>query len=139
MIVFRRFRIQGTVFTSGIAYDYPYSQHFKAKSINRKPTSAWRLFPCSHSIHYQSNVTPLMMDDSALKSLFERISSDYSLWKTLVEAIQPPTDATSSSENTQPPGQTDQHTNNVNQVADEHLHDEPLLVADVHQSRGVNG
>ena len=80
-----------------------------------------------------------MMDDSALKSLFERISSDSSLQNTLMEAIQPPTDATSNSKNTQPPGQTDQHTNNVNQVADEHLRDEPSLVADVHQSRGVNG
>ena len=56
-----------------------------------------------------------------------------------MEAIQPPTDATSNSENTQPPGQMDQHTNNVSQVADEHLRDEPSLVADVHQSRGVNG
>ena len=80
-----------------------------------------------------------MMDDSALKSLFERISSDSSLRKTLMEAIQPPTDAASNSENTQPPGQTDQHTNNVNQVADEHLRDEPLLVANVHHSREVNG
>ena len=60
-----------------------------------------------------------------------------------MEAIQPPTDAASNSENTkentQPPGQTDQHTNNVNQVADEHLRDKPSLVADVHQSKGVNG
>ena len=55
-----------------------------------------------------------------------------------MEAIQPPTDAASNSENTQPPGQTDQHTNNVNQVADEHLCDELSLVADVHQSRVVN-
>ena len=96
-------------------------------------------FPCSHSTHYRSNIVPLMMDDSALKSLFERISSDSSLRKTLMEAIQPPTDAASNSENTQPPGQTDQHTNNVNQVADEHLRDEPLLVANVHHSREVNG
>ena len=84
-----------------------------------------------------------MMDDLALKSLFERISSDSSLRKTLMEAIQPPTDIASNSENTkentQPPGQMDQHTNNVNQVTDEHLLDEPSLVADVHQSRGVNG
>ena len=80
-----------------------------------------------------------MMDDSALKLLFERISSDSSLRKTLMEAIQPPTDATSNSENTQPPGQTDQHINNVNQGADEHLRDETSLVANVHQSRGVNG
>ena len=70
-----------------------------------------------------------MMDDSALKSLFEKISSDSSLRKTLMEAILPPTDAASNSENTQPPGQTDQHTNNVNQVANKHLRDEPLLVA----------
>ena len=139
MIVFWRFRIQGTVFTSGIAYNYPYSQHFKAKSINRKPTSAWRLFHCSHSTRYQSNVAPLMMDDLTLKSLFEKISSDSLLRKTLMEAIQLPTDTTSNSENTQPPGQTDQHTNNVNQVADEHLHDKHSLVADVHQSRVVNG
>ena len=83
-----------------------------------------------------------MMDDLALKSLYERISSDSSLRKTLMEAIQPPTDAASNSENTeentQPPGQMDQHTNNVNQVADEHLHDKPSLVANVYQSRGVN-
>ena len=39
----RRWRIQGTVLTSGIAYKYPYSQHFKAKSVNRNPTSTWRL------------------------------------------------------------------------------------------------
>ena len=41
-----------------------------------------------------------MMDGLALKSLFEKISLDFSLWKTLVEAIQPPTDAASNSENT---------------------------------------
>ena len=35
---------QLSVFTSGIAYNYPYSQHFEAKCINRKPTSAWCLF-----------------------------------------------------------------------------------------------
>ena len=83
-----------------------------------------------------------MMDDLALKSLFERISSDSSLRKAVKEAIQPPTDTASNSENTknmQPPGQKDQHTNNVNQVADEQLCDKPSLVADVHQSRGVNG
>ena len=80
------------------------------------------------------------MDELALKSLFEKISSDSSLRKTLMEAIQPPTDAASTSENTQPPsGQTEQHTNNASQVADEHLPDDPSLVADVHQSRGVNG
>ena len=44
IIVFQRFRIQDTVFTNGIANNYPYSQHFKAKSKNRKPTSAWHLF-----------------------------------------------------------------------------------------------
>ena len=55
-----------------------------------------------------------------------------------METIQPPTNATSNSENTQSPGQMDQHTNNVNQVADEHPRDEHSLVADVHQSRGVN-
>ena len=36
----RRWRIQGTVFTSGIAYEYSYSQHFEDKSINSKPISA---------------------------------------------------------------------------------------------------
>ena len=36
--------MQGTVLTSGIAYEYPYLQHFKAKFINRKSTSAWCLF-----------------------------------------------------------------------------------------------
>ena len=57
----------------------------------------------------------------------------------LMEAIQPPTDVASTSENTQPPaGQMEQHLNNVSQVADEHLPDNPSLVADVHQSRGVN-
>ena len=44
----RRWRIQGTVLTSGIAYEYPYSQHFK-ESINRKSTSAWRLC-CSEQL-----------------------------------------------------------------------------------------
>ena len=81
-----------------------------------------------------------MMDELALKSLFEKIFSDFSPWKTLMEVIQSPTDAASNSENTQPPaGQMEQHTNNVSQVADEHLPDDPSLVADVHQSRGVNG
>ena len=58
-----------------------------------------------------------------------------------MEAIQPPKDAAaaSTSANTQPPGQTEQHTNNVSQIADEHLPDDPSLVADEHQLRGVNG
>ena len=75
------------------------------------------------------------MDELALKSVFE-ISLDSSLWKMLMEAIQPPTDVAS---NLQPPsGQTEQHTNNVSQVANEHLPDDPSQVTDVHQSRGVN-
>ena len=62
------------------------------------------------------------MDELALKSLFEKISSDSSLRKTLMEAIQSPTDAASTSENTQPPsGQTERHAKNASQVADEHL------------------
>ena len=79
-----------------------------------------------------------MMDGLALKSLFEKISSDFSLWKTFMEAIQPPTDAASNSENTYPRGQKDQHTDNVSQVADEHLCDNPSLVANLYQLRGVN-
>jgi len=38
----RRCRIQGTVLTSGIAHNNTYSQHFKAKSINRNSISGWR-------------------------------------------------------------------------------------------------
>ena len=55
-----------------------------------------------------------------------------------MEAIQPPTDAASNSGNMQPRGQKDQHTDNVSQVADEHLCDNPSLVANLYQSRGIN-
>ena len=45
LTVFRRFRIQGTMLTSGIASKYVFPlTALKSKSINRKPTSAWRLF-----------------------------------------------------------------------------------------------
>lgn len=53
-----------------------------------------------------------MINKSVLKSLFEKISSDSSLRKMLMEAIQPPTGTTGTRGNMQSPGQKDQHNNN---------------------------
>ena len=63
-------------YCSVLLIKYLYPQHFKAKSINKKPTYTWCLFPCSHSTCY---LTPMTIDNLSLKSLFAAHLSRYTI------------------------------------------------------------
>ena len=81
------------------------------------------------------------MDDSTFDSFLEKIRSDDTLRKTLMEAMQPVasgsrgnTDHSSELAAEDPPVTGD----NTSSVADVHRSDDSSMVADEHQSRGIN-
>ena len=128
--------------TSGIASKYSYSQHLKANSINRKPISAWRLFSLLTLARVVCQVLQHYMEDSTLNALLERIRTDDTIWRTLMEAIQPAASGSrgNTDHSTDPTAEDPPLTrDSTSSVADAHRSENSSLVADVHQSRGING
>ena len=87
-IVFRRFRIQGTALTYGIASTFLVRQQFKAKYINRMtslPLPAF--FPCTRQHMSFHKTMEIELEELTVEELLNRISNDNSLRQAFISHL----------------------------------------------------